>query len=786
MNTSAMRRVFRRAAPIHFVLLLLCAAPGPVAQQPPAESGLLEEAQVRVFVVRLRIEAKEPADAAACRALGLDGLEVVLRGEPVEARGLLKLERASDPLREKEPMLHVLLLDTSRSIEDWLDYVRDAAASYVEMLDPARDRGMLATFDDSVVLVEAPTSDRDALLEAARNVRMGSVTSLVDGLYYTLRELEAWPERPVVILLTDGVDTTSYHDRNEVNRLADGRPDLITFTIGLDMPFFSRGLIPGVASSKRFMQRLAARTNGQWLDHPTGFRLQKAFEKVRDMLEAEAVLTFVDPHPDAEPGKVKVSSTNRACKVVTYDEAATVDPDARHRPIGTPWPEPPFSLPLEPDPKYRIAYVPSRDVEIDPACSQRDAKGIPSWDMRVEPGRIEACALDITIEDGPLYDYYSSFRARFNRWPEQNTRHLEMEIPTFADLPGAPEELMDPLADFALAVAERPVRTGEWQVPIEAHARPYHDWPGLCNGKLFFHLRSRLARGLFAQPEYRNWVLSRLDEEARAGIGGLKERLRAYAPALDDAALEEIARATEEGRRILARAEVPSEVDLQGYLSAWLGDVPAAELFRRWERGRIDRLLKADQPIPFQPFLDRWTALRKMFFVPSYARVLTLLTPMHDLERDRIGYWRVILPRPSWFGQRIKGWKNRVDYSDLPMDLIPDVPLALHVFDGLCERNPGLRAHLRNAGYRVESIDYELLGRPWKQSPERGFREVRVLLELAAAPPGGGGERAVLRISAEFDRDRLDEPAEPVSLNLEARGDDRLEELTRSAQVSRE
>ena len=32
--------------------------------------------------------------------------------------------------------------------------------------------------------------------------------------------------------------------------------------------------------------------------------------------------------------------------------------------------------------------------------------------------------------------------------------------------------------------------------------------------------------------------------------------------------------------------------------------------------------------------------MRQIFFVPSYARVLTLLTPVHDRERDRIGYWR--------------------------------------------------------------------------------------------------------------------------------------------------
>jgi hypothetical protein len=276
--------------------------------------------------------------------------------------------------------------------------------------------------------------------------------------------------------------------------------------------------------------------------------------------------------------------------------------------------------------------------------------------------------------------------------------------------------------------------------------------------------------------------LERLGEEARAGIGDLKERFRAYAPRLGDEQLDEVARLSEQGRAILTRAQSPSEVDLQRYLAAWLGDISAAELFRRWEGERLDRLLKTGSTEPLDSFLESWTALRKMFFVPSYARVLTLLTPIHDRERDRVGYWRVVLPRPSWFGQRVKGWKNRVDYSDLPMDLIPDRPLALELLLERCEERPELARHLREAGYRVSSIEYELLGRPWKQSPERGFRQVLVRVELAAPEPEpGSGERPLLRLSAEYDRDDLETPPHPVSVELDVAGDKELVELARTS-----
>jgi Mg-chelatase subunit ChlD len=762
------RRFARWALLALSVLLVLPAAE---AQMEPPDSGLREEARVRLRTVRLRIQPKMPEDAAACLDVGLDDLKVSLRGEPVAREQLIELDR------EKEPTLHVLLLDTSRSIEGWLDFIRDSAQAYADQLDLGRDRAMLATFDDSLVLVTPPTTDREKLSAAIQGVRMGAWTSLVDGLYYVMLELEAQPERPVVILLTDGVDSISFHDRENVNLLAEGRPDLIAFTMGIDVPFFSKGMPSGMASSKRFLQRLAARTNGRYFEQPTGYRLNKAFKKIRALLDSEAVLTFADPDPEAEAeeGRVRVSSKHPACTVKTYRSSPPPKPEERHKAIEPPFPQPPLSLPLAPDPKYRVEYIKSRDRDLDPACAELNENGIPLWSVNVEPNLIRACALDITIEEGPLYHFYSPARARFNGWLEQNTRPLEIDIVDFATLPRGPEDLMDSLADHALSVAGLPVRTGDWQIPVARHARPYHDWPGLCNGKFFFHARARLAHGLFAHEQYREWVLSKLDDEARQGLDALKERFRKYAPQLGEEELEEIARLSEQGQEILARAATPAEVDLQHYLAAWLGDISASELFERWEGDRIERLVATDRADTIDPFQERWTELRKIFFVPSYARVLTLLSPVHDPDQDRIGYWRVVLPRPSWFNQRVKGWKTRLDYSDLPMDLVPDSPLGLRTMRDLVRRRPELHAHLSQAGYRVESVGYELLGKAWKRSPERGFRNVRVSLALTAPVGGDGdGEHGALRVTAEYQRGSDEKPPELGLIKLDAKGDDRL------------
>ncbi len=83
-----------------------------------------------------------------------------------------------------------------------------------------------------------------------------------------------------------------------------------------------------------------------------------------------------------------------------------------------------------------------------------------------------------------------------------------------------------------------------------------------------------------------------------------------------------------------------------------MGDIPTHDLFVRWEIERINRALLRDEPIPDDAFPEEWRALRRLFFVPSYARVLALLAPVYDPERDVIGFYRVVLPRPSWFARR--------------------------------------------------------------------------------------------------------------------------------------
>jgi hypothetical protein len=352
-----------------------------------------------------------------------------------------------------------------------------------------------------------------------------------------------------------------------------------------------------------------------------------------------------------------------------------------------------------------------------------------------------------------------------NEWLGMKTRPFEFDVPRLGALPADPVAAMDELADLAHERAEQPIEIHPLNVPPEIHARPYHDLPMLIHGTRFLEMRPRIARALFAHDEYRDWVMGQLRSEADRDMAALRERFRRRFPEASEAAIEQATRLSEEGQEILLRARAPSEVDLQRHLVAWLGDIPAHDLFVAWEVDQINAMLRSGPGEPdVERAVQRWQELRRVLYVPSYTRVLTLLALTHDTGRDRIGFWRIVLPRPGWLSARLRDYRNHEEFSDLPLDLVPDLPLGLWTIAEVERTDPDLAARLR--GSRLVSIDYRLTAEPQHQDPERGFRETRVALIFESSRLGArGDDSSRLELIAELSRD--EENGSPVLVSLD-------------------
>jgi Ca-activated chloride channel family protein len=118
---------------------------------------------------------------------------------------------ANNPLSSEAPQTFTvaLLLDVSDSTAIKLEQIQRAALAFVNLLRPG-DRVIVLSFDKRVQLLTAATIDRDAIHKAILGTRTGGGTSLYNAIEFVIRQQLAHAVgRKAVVLLTDGVDTSS-------------------------------------------------------------------------------------------------------------------------------------------------------------------------------------------------------------------------------------------------------------------------------------------------------------------------------------------------------------------------------------------------------------------------------------------------------------------------------------------------------------------------------------------------------------------------------------------------
>ncbi|MEJ7625059.1 MAG: VWA domain-containing protein [Pyrinomonadaceae bacterium] len=113
--------------------------------------------------------------------------------------------------RSDAPFNLVLLLDVSGSIENYVNFVRKAARSFVDTVGE-RDRVAIVIFNEDVKKLSGFTTDKAKLSASLDTFDAGGGTAYYDALAYTiadtLRPLKG--ERTAIVILTDGDDNRSF------------------------------------------------------------------------------------------------------------------------------------------------------------------------------------------------------------------------------------------------------------------------------------------------------------------------------------------------------------------------------------------------------------------------------------------------------------------------------------------------------------------------------------------------------------------------------------------------
>ena len=133
---------------------------------------------------------------------------------------------------ERKPLRIALALDVSMSMTDKMEEVADALDHFIALLEPA-DEILVMTFSDVVHVDQDFTSDRAQLERVFSRLRPASGTAMYDAAIEAIQRVAPGPaESKAVVLVTDGVDTSSRATYDELRELAK-RTEVPVFSIGI-------------------------------------------------------------------------------------------------------------------------------------------------------------------------------------------------------------------------------------------------------------------------------------------------------------------------------------------------------------------------------------------------------------------------------------------------------------------------------------------------------------------------------------------------------------------------
>jgi Ca-activated chloride channel family protein len=201
------------------------------------------------------------------------------------------------------PITLGIMLDTSGSMQPNLPLVADATEQLIDGLRPD-DRARLGAFGSRTLMSPSFTSDHDDLLRFLQTrVHAGGETPLWNAVDIMLVYLDQEPGRRVVLVFTDGYDTTSgKHGYDAVRTRAD-REDVMIYAIGC-----WRGKGSGDDPPDSDLRKLAEFTGGGYseLTWAQSQDLGPTFARIADELHHQYVIGFAPPLLDGKVHELDV------------------------------------------------------------------------------------------------------------------------------------------------------------------------------------------------------------------------------------------------------------------------------------------------------------------------------------------------------------------------------------------------------------------------------------------------------------------------------------------------
>ena len=232
-------------------------------------------------------QVQNPTFSSKVEAVRLDVL-VTENGKPVRGLGADDFEIFDNGVRqsvdivsfEQLPLNVVFTFDLSGSIVgERLDNLREASHSVVDGLKKD-DQAALVTFNTGVRVHPALTSDTAAVKTAIDRAEPSGETSLVDASFAGMMVAESDVGRGLVIVFSDGLDTSSWLGPKAVLDVAK-RADAVVYAVSA-----------GLAGRADFLRDLTEQTGGRLFQIESTHSLSAVFLEVLEEFRQRYLVSY--------------------------------------------------------------------------------------------------------------------------------------------------------------------------------------------------------------------------------------------------------------------------------------------------------------------------------------------------------------------------------------------------------------------------------------------------------------------------------------------------------------
>jgi Ca-activated chloride channel family protein len=190
-----------------------------------------------------------------------------------------------------QPLSIALMIDTSGSTAKDLKFETDSAAKFVRALlaeSNPKDTVSLWAFDYDVHQETGFTHRLDLIESKLKSIHGDAGTSLFDAIWFAAKDLEPREGRKVMVIVTDGGNTTSYRDSHQALEAAQLADAVIYPVVVMPITNDAGRNIAG----ENFLTFAAQGTGGRTFLPTVGAQLDKAFRDIIADLRTEYVLGF--------------------------------------------------------------------------------------------------------------------------------------------------------------------------------------------------------------------------------------------------------------------------------------------------------------------------------------------------------------------------------------------------------------------------------------------------------------------------------------------------------------